>query len=231
VEPPSVAVIVPVFNGARHLADALSSIRRQTRPADEVIIADDGSTDATATVAASVAPWARCLRLPHRGVAAALNAGISAARSEILGFLDHDDLWVETKLERQLDALAEDPALEAVFGRAEQFHSDELTPEQRNRHPFHGGAHRFLSRSTMLIRLPALERIGPFDPERRSEFIDWYLRAARMGLRTRMLDELVLRRRIHATNRSIREAEIRPELPWLLRAWLGERRARGDPDA
>jgi hypothetical protein len=83
----------------------------------------------------------------------------------------------------------------------------------------------------MLIRLPALERIGPFDPERRSEFIDWYLRAARMGLRTRMLDELVLRRRIHATNRSIREAEIRPELPWLLRAWLGERRARGDPDA
>lgn len=227
--PSSVGVVIPVFNGARHLAAALESIRRQTRPADEVIVADDGSTDGTAAVVASVAPSARCLRLPHRGVSAALNAGISAARSDVLGFLDHDDLWVETKLALQLAALVRDPSIDAVFGRAEQFHSEELGPAERARHPFPPGAYPFISRTTMLIRRSALERIGPFDPARRCEFIDWYLRAARAGLRTATLDAVVVRRRIHATNRSLHEDTLRPEIPQLLRAWLRDRRGGGNP--
>jgi glycosyltransferase involved in cell wall biosynthesis len=229
--PSSVGVVIPAFNGARHLAATLESIRRQTRPADEVIVADDGSTDGTPDVVASVAPWARCLRLPHRGVSAALNAGISAAQSDILGFLDQDDLWVETKLALQLAVLARDPSIDAVFGRAEQFHSEELSAAERARHPFPPGAHPFIGRPTMLIRRAALERIGPFDPDQRHEFIDWYLRAARAGLRTAMVDAVVLRRRIHTTNRNLLEGDLRPEIPRLLGAWLRERRARGDRDA
>jgi glycosyltransferase involved in cell wall biosynthesis len=85
---PSVSVVVPAYNEEAHIVRLLRSLRRQDTPPREVIVADDGSTDATAAVARD--EGATVIELPHRGPAAAKNAGAQAARGEVLAFLDAD---------------------------------------------------------------------------------------------------------------------------------------------
>jgi glycosyltransferase involved in cell wall biosynthesis len=104
-------VVVPVFNGEQYLADALRSIQKQTLPASRIIVADDGSSDRTVDVAKSFMESdtrISYLKLPHKGVSAARNAGISASKAPFIAFLDADDIWLPTKLECQAE----------VFGRA-----------------------------------------------------------------------------------------------------------------
>jgi len=100
-----VSVVIPTFNRARMLADAVRSALAQTRPADEIIVVDDGSTDDTRRIAESFGTPVRCLRQENRGVSAARNAGIEAARGTLIAFLDSDDLWHPYKLEIELAVL------------------------------------------------------------------------------------------------------------------------------
>jgi glycosyltransferase involved in cell wall biosynthesis len=100
--------VIPAFDAAPHLAATLASVRAQTAGDLEVIVVDDGSTDATAEVAGSFAE-VRLLRQPNRGVSAARNLGLSAAAGRYVALLDADDLWRPGKLERQLAAVRECP--------------------------------------------------------------------------------------------------------------------------
>ena len=84
-------------------------ILRQTRPANEILVVDDGSTDDTAGFVTGAYPEVRVLRQENRGVSAARNAGIRAAKGELVAFLDSDDEWLPRKLERQLQAMQESP--------------------------------------------------------------------------------------------------------------------------
>jgi glycosyltransferase involved in cell wall biosynthesis len=115
----TVTVVIPTFNRAAMLADAVRSALAQTRPADEIIIVDDGSTDDTRTVVASFGTSVRCLRQENRGVSAARNAGIEAARGRLIAFLDSDDLWHPFKLEIELEVLARLPGVGLVYSEFE----------------------------------------------------------------------------------------------------------------
>ena len=108
----SVAVIIPVYNREDYLREALDSVFAQTRPADEVIVVDDGSTDASADVAASY-PGVTLIRQVNRGVSEARNNAVRAATSEWIAFLDSDDVWTKDKLELQMEALAAAPGYDA----------------------------------------------------------------------------------------------------------------------
>lgn len=88
----TVAVVIAVFNGEDFLAEALESVRAQTRPVDEVIVVDDGSTDRSAEIARGV-PGVVVVQQENGGPAAARNRGIALARSDYLAMLDADDLW------------------------------------------------------------------------------------------------------------------------------------------
>lgn len=107
-DPPAISVIMPVRNAAAHLARAVASVRAQTRGDWELIIADDGSTDTTLSLAQALSaqdPRIRPLPPPQngpRGAAAARNRAIAVARGRYLGFLDADDEWLPQKLARQL---------------------------------------------------------------------------------------------------------------------------------
>lgn len=90
-----VSAIIPVFNGESFLAEAVESILQQSRPPDEIIVVDDGSTDATAKVASAYADTIHYIRQDQRGPAAARNRGLMQADGDILGFLDADDMWVK----------------------------------------------------------------------------------------------------------------------------------------
>ena len=106
-----VSVVIPTYNRVSLLGRALDSVLKQTRPPDEVIVVDDGSTDDTRARVAVNYPNVVYLPLPARaGVSRARNAGIKAARGEWIALLDSDDEWLPRKLERQLEALRIEPS-------------------------------------------------------------------------------------------------------------------------
>ena len=103
-----VSVVVPAFNAERWLGETIASILAQDHRALEVIVVDDGSTDATAAVAAQHAERdarVRIVRQPNRGLGAARNCGLAHAQGEYVAFLDADDLWSTEKLRLQLERL------------------------------------------------------------------------------------------------------------------------------
>lgn len=99
---PQVSVIIPVYNGERFIQESISSALGQSIPDFEVIVINDGSTDNSAAMVQDLFPTVRLINQKNQGAAAARNAGIEVARGEYVAFLDCDDLWDETKLERQL---------------------------------------------------------------------------------------------------------------------------------
>jgi glycosyltransferase involved in cell wall biosynthesis len=99
-----VTAIIPVYNGAAFIRRSIESVLSQTRPADELIVVDDGSTDETRTIVQSYGASVRYLYQRNGGVAAARNNGVNQATSEWIAFLDADDYWEPLKLERQLAA-------------------------------------------------------------------------------------------------------------------------------
>lgn len=118
-EGPLVSVIVPTYNGATFLRAALDSVVAQTYPAVECIVIDDGSTDSTPSIIASFGSQVRTERQSNQGFARARNHGARLARGEFLSFLDHDDCWRPTKLERQVDQLREQPDAAVVYTAVE----------------------------------------------------------------------------------------------------------------
>ncbi|HEX3110532.1 MAG TPA: glycosyltransferase family A protein, partial [Thermoanaerobaculia bacterium] len=98
----SVSVVIPSYNYARYLGEAIDSALGQTLPPLEVIVVDDGSTDDTPAVLAAYGDRIRVLRQKNAGVAVARNSGIAAARGECVAFLDADDVWLPRKLELQI---------------------------------------------------------------------------------------------------------------------------------
>jgi len=103
-----VAVVIPAYNASSYFAQTLRSVIGQTHKALEIVIVDDGSTDDTASICRHFAasdPRIRVLSTENRGVAAARNTGIAASKSDYIAFLDADDLWHPTYIERMLSAL------------------------------------------------------------------------------------------------------------------------------
>lgn len=104
-----ISVIIPTFNSAGIIADAVESVLNQTRPVQEVVIVDDGSADETMTVCARFGDKVRYIRQANAGASTARNTGIRASTGDWLAFLDADDLWDVRKIETQLVALSEHP--------------------------------------------------------------------------------------------------------------------------
>lgn len=110
-----VSAVVPVYNGARFLAEAIDSALRQEEIEVEVVVVDDGSTDDTPAVIRSYGSRIVALRQRNRGLAAARNAGIARSSGEQIAFLDADDAWEPAKSRRQLAYLDAHPACGLVF--------------------------------------------------------------------------------------------------------------------
>ena len=106
---PRVSVVIPAFNRWRLLAEAIDSVLAQSYRDFELIVVDDGSTDATASELAKLASRLQFFVTERRGVSAARNLGVSQSRGYYIAFLDSDDLWLNSKLERQTRFMDEHP--------------------------------------------------------------------------------------------------------------------------
>lgn len=113
---PRVSAVIPTFNRAHFLANAIETVLAQTCSDLEVLVVDDGSTDGTAEVVADYTPSVRYLRQRHLGLCAARNTGILHSRGEFVAFLDDDDEWLPRKLDLQLQAFREHPSAAVVGG-------------------------------------------------------------------------------------------------------------------
>jgi glycosyltransferase involved in cell wall biosynthesis len=100
-----VSAIIPVYNGAATIAEAIDSALAQTCTDLEVIVVNDGSTDTTAEVLRRYEGRVKVIERPNGGIAAARNTGVEAASGEYLAFLDCDDIWMPTMIERAVAAL------------------------------------------------------------------------------------------------------------------------------
>ena len=111
---PSVSVIIPMFNSASTVARTLDSVLAQDPPPTEVIAVDDGSPDESGRIAEAYGGVVRCLRQEHAGVSAARNAGVRAARGDLVAFLDPDDYWLPGFLRATIAFLNDYPQTGAV---------------------------------------------------------------------------------------------------------------------
>ncbi len=179
---PRIAAVIPAFNAAGSIREAIASAQAQHRPPDEIIVVDDGSADDTAAVAATTG--VRVIRQDNAGPAAARNAGIASTSANWIALLDADDSWRPERIARQLPLL-DDPGVAVVFSG---HHVANKTPPMppptidfdglwdRNRIPT----------STVLLRRAAWEAVGGFDPARELIGVEDYnlwLRLARVGWR------------------------------------------------
>jgi glycosyltransferase involved in cell wall biosynthesis len=221
-----VSVVIPAFNARRFIGEALDSVLAQTVLPRQVIVVDDGSVDGTAEVVRRYAPRVTLLQQDNAGNAAARNRGVAAADGARLAFLDADDTWCAAdKLERQAAALDVDPTLDMVFGLMVQYEERMATLREPQRAPVAGA---------MLIRRASFDRVGPFrEVLRLGVFIEWYARARDRGLVELVLPVVVLRRRVHDDNTSVRERSRRGVYASLLKESIDRRRRASGalPDA
>ena len=220
-----VSVIIPVYNCQQYVAQAIESVQAQTYQPVQVIVVDDGSTDASVDVAQRFSESVSFCTQPHGGIAATRNRGVELAQGEFLAFLDADDVWLEDKLARQMAVFSHQPDLDMVFGQVSQFASPELDEAVKRTlqvpiEPMPG-----YSAGTMLIKRASFFHVGLFETTWEiGEFVDWYARAIEKGLRSMMLAEVVTRRRLHGSNQGVRMREFRKDYVRVLKAALDRRR-------
>jgi glycosyltransferase involved in cell wall biosynthesis len=218
---PKISVIIPTYNNALFLQEAIDCVFAQEYGNIEVIIVDDGSTDDTLMVLSHIKnDTIRYFSIPHAGAGAARNYGIQQSQGTYLAFLDADDLWPDNKLHQQIAYLITHDQ-DAVFTSIIQFLEPHILDKKikSNREVMSG-----LCASTMLINKDIFLAIGFFKTSYYlGEFIEWFMRAKHYGLKFAVLDEVITKRRIHGGNTSLNHKMHKRDYLSIITSSLRER--------
>ena len=168
-----ISVIIPTYNSCKYLCEAIDSVLKQTCTDYEILVVDDGSTDDTKAVLASMFPAVAYYRVDHKGVSHARNFGISKARGDLIAFLDADDRWLPEKLEKQAAQFGLDETVGLVFTENYFFHEQEISKFTANKRSrlMHGNIVRniflksYVVTSTVMVRKSVFDRVGLFEEE------------------------------------------------------------------
>lgn len=169
MDSPTISVVIPTWNRANTLGRALQSVVRQTLPAAEIIVVDDGSTDSTQELLGSLSGiHARLVVLTRNrgGANAARNAGIAAATGDLVAFLDSDDEWEGSKLKQQVGALmAQRQAVASFTGLRHDGASGRVfLPPTNPSLAMLRAANVLSTTSTAMVWRDQLAAVGGFDP-------------------------------------------------------------------
>jgi len=204
-----VSVVIPNYNYAHYLREAVDSVLAQTYPDIEIIAVDDGSTDGSREVIQSYGQRITAVLQQNQGVAAARNNGVAIGKGEFVAFLDADDAWMPEKIERQISAFSQDENLGLVHVAVEEINergdairtvtcglegnvSSDLL--RFDRAVILGGG------SGLMVTRAVFDEVGGFDEEL-STSADWdlfYRISSRYSVG--FVSETLLRYRIHSSN-------------------------------
>jgi glycosyltransferase involved in cell wall biosynthesis len=186
----SVSVVIPAYNSVATIGRAIDSVLSQTRPPEQIIVVDDGSTDGTAVTVSEYGGRIDYVWQPNAGPGAARNRGIQEAKYPLIAFLDADDEWLPDRLERQIGILQTHPDLAWVTGnflrsdsqgRSGPHFATTGNSSRPERISFFTAfiQNRWGCTDTMLIRRDAFERVGEFRGEHKTtEDLDMWFRIA-----------------------------------------------------
>ena len=196
---PLISVVVPVYNGAHFLKDAIESILLQNYPNLEIIVVDDGSTDDIDAAVSALPVDVRFFRQPNQGPSAARNRGVRDASGSLVAFLDVDDLWPAERLDLLTGELQDHPELDVVRGYAQlSKRANEDAPFEPIGNPEESFPNYI---GAALYRKSAFERVGLFDEFLTfAEDTDWFVRADAAKLKVKRVPHVTLQVRRHETN-------------------------------
>ena len=211
VSTPLVSFLLPAYNGAATLGPALDSLAEQTERDHEVVVVDDGSTDATAELlAARAGPRLRVVRIDHAGLLAALNRGLAECRGPYVARMDADDVCMPDRLERQLEVAESDGEVGVVGAQVEVFSTDGEVAEGFRRYVewqnslvSHGEICREIfiespiAHPSALLRRQELVALGGYEERGWAEDYDLWLRYHAAGRRFAKVAAPLLRWREH----------------------------------
>lgn len=226
---PSISAVVAVYETEDYIGEALDAILGQTRPPDEVVVVDDGSTDGTARILEGYGTRIRVLRQANAGYPSAMNRAIREARGDYVALCGADDVWEPTKLEWQVDAIRANADAAVLFGHAVFFGAmvgDHARPtgsgmlENRSL-----AADLFrtcvINTPCATIRRDLFDHVGWFPDGFLADDYDFFYRAIRAGFRFYYDPRTLVRYRRHERNITNDGHEIR-------RAWTQVRLQNAD---
>jgi glycosyltransferase involved in cell wall biosynthesis len=205
---PSISAVVAAYQAERFIGEALDSILSQTRPPDEVVVVDDGSTDGTARELARFGERIRVIRQPNRGYQVAMSRAISEARGDFVALCGADDVWKPRKLEWQEQAIMAHPDVDVFFGHAMLFGRVDAA---QVRPPGTGVLDDKLLRHSLFrvnsiccpsvaLRRELFERLGPFVERFEGDDYDYWFRCLRAGARFYYDPRVLMGHRRHEHN-------------------------------
>lgn len=211
---PKVTVIMNCYNSVEHLREAMDSVFGQTWADWEIVFWDNCSTDESPTIAQSYGPKVRYFRGEKNvPLGAARNLAIARAEGDLLAFLDCDDEWLPTKLERQVALFDANPKVGLVCTDTEMFgEKGTLSRMFESTHPARGMVFRelmtrqWISMSSAVIRKAALDSLGEWFDESLNvcEEADVFYRIAKTW-ELDHVDEALTRWRVHGVNTTFRK--------------------------
>lgn len=210
---PPISIVIPCYNQAAFLGEAIESALTQTYANREVIVIDDGSQDDTSAVAERYG--VRCIRQHNGGLSAARNAGLHASRGDYLVFLDADDRLIADALQRGYDCLTAHPDAVFASGHYRYIRSDGSLLLEYPQPPREADAYQAMLKrnyigmhATVMYRRGIFAQVGGFDPGLKScEDYDLYLRITR-NHRVVSHDRIVAEYRMHEASMSVNAARM-----------------------
>lgn len=207
---PEISVVIPTRDRAPFIVEAIESVRAQTYTDYEIIVVDDGSTDSTTELLKSFIEnqTIRYERQEPLGVSAARNHGVSIARGRFIAFLDSDDLFLSTKLEKQIALFSNDPDLGFVHCNFSKFDERDRNLGIRDTSSHQGWIYPsillewsvLMAMPCMLVRKEVFEQIGGFDEKMTwAEDMDLWRRISRQ-YRLGSIPEALVKVRVHSTS-------------------------------
>jgi glycosyltransferase involved in cell wall biosynthesis len=220
-----VSVMIPVYNGADFVGQAIKSVLNQDYDRIEIIVINDGSTDNTSEVLEKFKDSIKIVNQSNMGISATRQRAIEEATGEYFAFLDHDDMWTSNAVRLRVEALENNPDIQIVFGHQQYFfdeHIDEALKHRLEPNYIQKPIPAEMS-TTAILTLQTFIQVGNFtDDSKMHPFLDWYGRAKEKGLQSLVLPDLILYRRIH--NRNTSRLRTNSLLPGTLKQMLDRRR-------
>jgi glycosyltransferase involved in cell wall biosynthesis len=221
---PLVSIIIPAYNGEKHLGDAIESILNQNYSHYEIWVIDNGSTDKTKQVAHSF-PQVNYVYSDIADTAIARNRGISQAQGEYIAFLDQDDTWVKDKLSKQIAFLESQKHYGAVIGLQKMYLEPGYAKPHWLKQSFLENAQPGYLPSALLVRRSTFELTDHFDTAFSfASDVAWFFKATHSGILIGNIDEALVNRRIHDENTSNKCSILQKQILEVIKASLQERR-------